>query len=622
MTADPSPAEPSQYSAWIFQGNPKLYDVIGAVEGKQVVTWAVNQYQQRIKKGDRAYLWVSGQDAGIVATGTILDDPREHEPDPLDPYPRVETWRNEPYLAVDIRINRKLTESRVLRSVLLADERTRRMGVLTFPSATNYGVRPSEEAVIKDILDRTYMAVPAAAEPSTQVPRGVHYWIYSPGQQASYWDEFYADGIMAIGWDQVGDLTRCDSRDELRMALADGADDSASYRNQTLALWQFARDMAVGDVVFVKRGLRTIVGRGEVASDYFFDAERATYRQVRKVVWTDHGEWQHPGQATPKTLTDVTRYTEYVRQLEALFDREATDRPASPEIEAEIEPYLPEDFLREVYLGADQFATLRDLVLRKKNVILQGAPGVGKTFAARRLAYALMGEKDPDRVMMVQFHQSFSYEDFIMGYRPDGTGFSRTPGPFYEFCDKARDDPENRYFFIIDEINRGNLSKVFGELLMLIEPDKRGERNALRLMYSDERFWVPDNLYLIGMMNTADRSLALIDYALRRRFAFFDMEPAFSSDGFVADHAAVMHPGFTSLVRTLERLNLAIAQDPSLGPGFRIGHSYLCTGVDIDDVFLSSVVEYEVIPLLREYWFDTPETVEQWAAHLRAAIKA
>ena len=170
----------------------------------------------------------------------------------------------------------------------------------------------------------------------------------------------------------------------------------------------------------------------------------------------------------------------------------------------------------------------------KKNIILQGAPGVGKTFISKRLAYSIMGVKDVERVMMVQFHQSYSYEDFIMGYRPSSNGFVLKTGAFYNFCKKAQDDTDNKYFFIIDEINRGNLSKIFGELFVLLEADKRGSRNKLQLLYSDELFYIPENVYIIGMMNKADRSLAMMDYALRRRFSFIDIAPGFESDGFKA----------------------------------------------------------------------------------------
>ena len=272
-------------------------------------------------------------------------------------------------------------------------------------------------------------------------------------------------------------------------------------------------------------------------------------------------------------------------------------------------------------MSEEIFTKLKGLLLRKKNVILQGAPGVGKTYAAQRLAFAIMGFKDISRVKVVQFHQSYSYEDFIMGFRPDGNGFKLMEGPFYKFCKEAENDNERPYFFIIDEINRGNLSKIFGELLMLIECDKRGEKNAIRLLYKDEQFSVPSNVYIIGMMNTADRSLAMIDYALRRRFAFFDMEPAFSTDGFKTKQATIQNPKYDVLITKVQLLNKAIAEDPSLGPGFRIGHSYFCTNELVDDSWLSSVVEFELIPLLSEYWFDEPSKVESWSEQLRGAIR-
>lgn len=256
-------------------------------------------------------------------------------------------------------------------------------------------------------------------------------------------------------------------------------------------------------------------------------------------------------------------------------------------------------------------------MLRKKNIILQGAPGVGKTYAAERLAYSIMGEKDTSRVMVIQFHQSYSYEDFIMGYRPNDNGFVLAKGPFYNFCKDAEHD-DREYFFIIDEINRGNLSKIFGELLMLIENDKRGKE--VRLLYSDEQFSVPRNVHIIGMMNTADRSLAMIDYALRRRFAFFEFEPAFKSEGFITYQASIANRKFDSLINTVVEMNKVICEDASLGSGFRIGHSYFCTGDVVDDAWLYDLVEYELVPLIKEFWFDESSKVEQWILKLQGAI--
>ena len=283
--------------------------------------------------------------------------------------------------------------------------------------------------------------------------------------------------------------------------------------------------------------------------------------------------------------------------------------------------YAREDFLKEVFVSAEDYDRLATILRLKKNIILEGAPGVGKTFIADRLAYSLMGEKAIDRVKMVQFHQSYSYEDFIMGFRPSASGFELRKGPFYQFCKQAEGDESNDYFFIIDEINRGNLSKIFGELFMLIEMDKRGR--DLQLLYSDEQFSIPENLYIIGMMNTADRSLAMLDFALRRRFAFFELKPGFDSDGFKDYQSNLRNDQFDTLLNTVKHLNEIIASDESLGEGFCIGHSYFCNLIpnSIDQQVLSSIVEYELIPLLKEYWFDEPSLVREWSSNLRSAIK-
>nr|WP_240937815.1 AAA family ATPase [Faecalicoccus pleomorphus] len=267
----------------------------------------------------------------------------------------------------------------------------------------------------------------------------------------------------------------------------------------------------------------------------------------------------------------------------------------------------------------DTYDVLVDLLNTKYNVILQGPPGTGKTFAAKRIAYSIMGQKDTSRVAFVQFHQSYSYEDFIQGYRPSKDGFELVNGCFYRFCKEAEEDNERLYFFIIDEINRGNLSKIFGELMMLIEKDKRGQK--LKLLYKDEWFTVPKNVRIIGMMNTADRSLAMMDYALRRRFAFFDFAPAFSSDGFRQYLDNKNNDKLNRLIQTVENLNSVISSDESLGDGFRIGHSYLCTDDEITNKWLNSVIEYELIPLLKEYWFDEPSKVRDWSANLRGSIR-
>lgn len=445
-----------------------------------------------------------------------------------------------------------------------------------------------------------------------------NYWIYSPGDNASMWDEFYKSGIMGIGWDDVTDLKGFSSKEEIKDYMKKVYDPSYSYKNNAHCLWQFANEIKVGDVIFVKKGMHKIIGKGIVTSDYIYDTSRSTYKHIRKVDWQNKGEWEHPGQAVMKTLTNISAYPDYVQKLLALF-AEDTSEEVSEQKEIKYPLYSKDDFLNEVYMDEDTYNTLTELLEAKYNVILQGAPGVGKTFAAKRLAYSIMGQKDTSRVAMVQFHQSYSYEDFIQGYRPSKDGFELKNGTFYKFCKEAEEDNERPYFFIIDEINRGNLSKILGELMMLIEKDKRGEK--IKLLYSNEWFTVPQNVRIIGMMNTADRSLALMDYALRRRFAFFDFAPAFSSEGFKNYLAEKNSQKLESLITAVESLNNTISSDESLGDGFRIGHSYFCTDDEVTDEWLKSVVEYEVIPLIKEYWFDEPTKVRDWSATLRSAIK-
>ena len=291
--------------------------------------------------------------------------------------------------------------------------------------------------------------------------------------------------------------------------------------------------------------------------------------------------------------------------------------PVAPGPQAQ-ESYDDEKFLSEVFMTADQLKQLKGMLRQKQNIILQGAPGIGKTFTAKRLAYAMMGEKDDSRVKMVQFHQSYSYENFIMGYKPTSNGFALYEGVFYDFCRKASEDPERDYFFIIDEINRGNLSKIFGELLMLIEKSYRDE--SVQLAYRKEEFSVPGNLYIIGMMNTADRSLALIDYALRRRFGFINMHPGFDTEGFRNEIARHADPRINKAVSAVEKINAIIAHDDSLGEGFCIGHSYFCNQ-NPAAAWIENVVLYELIPMIEEYWFDNKDRRTAATTQLLEALK-
>lgn len=291
-----------------------------------------------------------------------------------------------------------------------------------------------------------------------------------------------------------------------------------------------------------------------------------------------------------------------------------------PIVEEEYESYTLTDFLNEVFIDETQITRIQSILQNKKNLIFKGAPGVGKTFLADRLAYLMMEGKDDSRIQMIQFHQSYSYEDFIEGFRPkaDGEGFELRQGPFIKFARKAARDPERDYFFIIDEINRGNMSKIFGELMVLIETDKRGK--SVNLLYSNEKFSVPANLYIIGMMNTADRSLALLDYALRRRFSFYELGPAFENKTFNRYIERLGNPKtMLSVIKVINEMNGTISDE--LGSGFNIGHSYFVgEGFEVNpDSRIVEVVEYEIIPQLKEYWFDDNEKAFDWAGKLRRA---
>ena len=595
------------------------------------------------------------------------------------------------------------------------------------------------------------------AEPSNKKTK---VWLFAPGENACMWDECKDSQTMCLGWDLIGDLSEFNNKEELTKALQVAYQkEDASFKNDSLALWQFVHDIHPGDIVYAKKGINKIIGRGVVESDYYYDGALSTYRHIRKVKWTHYGDWDYPAhKLVLKTLTGISKYPDFVRNLNDIvvegnpitttqststkhywwlvaapevwkfsdinvgevieytllnengnkrrvyqnfLDAKAGDivigyastptlqvvalgeiakdtdeqhlyfrkteqllnpidysiikgyeelrsmecmagggrgtlfkvtedeyqllmeliRKENPILTSgSIDIYTDERFLNEVYMSASDLQKLKALIKKKQNIILQGAPGVGKTFTAERLAYTLMGEIDKQRVEMVQFHQNYSYEDFILGYKPnvDG-GFELKHGVFYKFCKKASNTPDKDFFFIIDEINRGNLSKIFGELLMLIENSYRGKE--IKLAYTDELFTVPKNLYIIGMMNTADRSLAMIDYALRRRFSFFEMYPGFATEGFKSYQLSLANERLDKLIQGIQALNEVISSDDSLGNGFCIGHSYFCNQTEFSMEWLENVVEYDIEPMLKEYWFDDVQKYESHMNALRGLLK-
>jgi len=435
------------------------------------------------------------------------------------------------------------------------------------------------------------------------------YWLYSPGKGAENWVEQFNNGYISIDYGFPDDLNDFQSKSDLEVAWTEYGYEEGSM-NTIRALWDFSHEINEGDVIIAKQGRSKYLGFGYVQSDYIFDESDKRFTHSRKVNWVKKGNWEVESGSLPlKTLTNITEYGQYVETLKSRLGINKV--PETEKTEFNIE-----EVLSDIFLSKADVLNIVDILSTKKNIILQGSAGVGKTFIAKKIAKCLQEEYNEERIEMIQFHQSYSYEDFIQGYRPTKDSFELKNGVFYNLCQRAKDDISSPYFLIIDEINRGNLSKIFGELMMLIEADKRGDKNAITLTYnqSDERFYVPDNLYIIGTMNTADRSLTIVDYALRRRFAFIKMQPKFGSQftSFLKA-SGISDEIVNDITGKMQTLNEIIYNDESLGEGFEIGHSYFCSFKSGDHKkWYDNVIRYEIIPLIDEYWFDDKELASQY----------
>ena len=430
------------------------------------------------------------------------------------------------------------------------------------------------------------------------------YWLCALGKQSSLWPECRERDIACIGWDDLGNLLRYDARKNMGLK-----------RNDSLACWQFSREMQPGDTIFVKNGLFAIDGHGTVAGAYRFDDGRPSHKNIRAVQW--HSRFPEgrrvAGKRLPrKALTDVTNTPGRMEALAAAI--EAAPDPLEP-------PYSVYSILDEgCFLDRARLERLLARLRAKKNLILQGPPGTGKTWLAKRLAYALVGQRDKARISAVQFHPTLSYEDFVIGWRPGKDGLDLVPGAFLRAIDRAMEDPAAPFVVVIEEINRGNPAQIFGELITLLEADKRTEEDAVELAYAKDgdprSVHIPDNLYVIGTMNIADRSLALVDLALRRRFAFATLAPRIDGAwrSWVTERMGVDAELAADIQNRLRALNRNIAKDRTLGPQFRVGHSYVTPSsplaADATRPWFEDVVETEIGPLLEEYWFDQPDAAK------------
>jgi 5-methylcytosine-specific restriction protein B len=322
------------------------------------------------------------------------------------------------------------------------------------------------------------------------------------------------------------------------------------------------------------------------------------------------GSAQDQGQAAEQQAEDLYTGSETSLQSSAALAAE----PGATYTTAPL-AYTKAEALAELFITDTELEAALAGLGRRRALLLQGPPGTGKTYLARRLAWLLLGTRDESRIELIQFHPSYGYEDFMLGFRPGAKGqFQLVPGVLPLLCQRAAEDPSQPYFLLIDELNRGNVARIFGELLLLLEPDKRGPAHALRLPYAPPgapRFFVPENLYVIGTLNLADRSLAPLDYALRRRFAFVGMTPQFGPPlRELLKASQVPAPLIALLAERLTALNHIIVADPELGADFEIGHSYFCAPPAQPgeaSAWLRLIFEQEIGPLLADYWREQPD---------------
>lgn len=468
-------------------------------------------------------------------------------------------------------------------------------------------------------------------------------WTFSPGEDADAWSVFKETGIMAVGWDEIGDLRQYKSREEIRKALLSHYGDdrflSGNITNETNVLWQFCHDIAIGDTVYVKSGTKTLLGMGTVCSEYAYNEHAEEYRHFRRVNWQKSGEWKIiSGIFTIKSLTKITAAKSFCKILEDTIKAKekpaeetvlpkpaattVPDRPSEegslplPESEAPIHSWTQKDFLLKTFLNLEEYEVMNRLLLQKKTLILQGPPGVGKSSIAPELAYSIMGERNPQRILSAQLYPGYDFGRFVYNLHRESPQISLTEGPLYGFCRRAEQSSESAFFLILDGLNQCDLSLLFEDLLPILHWKRRGE--AVYFENGKIRLTIPENVYVIGLLDTVSRDPFGFEQGIRNLFPFFSIEPAYGRPQFA--HYLARHGVEEGLVETINsrmiELNERIESDPLLGKGFRIGHSYFCDCEHLGEHWYEDIIRYEIGPMLYSYWQHEPAAADRMIDYL------
>ena len=490
---------------------------------------------------------------------------------------------------------------------------------------------------------------------------GPRVWLIGTGSAAREWSRFRSRNEISIGFaysgEQVGDLATM-NREQIH-ARVKALSGVRNPKNDSRACWEFAHEIREGEFVVARAGNSRLLAFGRVVGPYTFDRSAADYAHARRVEWLDIRDRVMPDRVLlpTKTLTEMSQYPDIVdlmlgrrtpiaercmeqqghdaASIDAFFKQPAFEiaalagtldaaPPPSVATAAEDAPTL-ESIDSESFASLGELQSIMAALATKRAVVLQGSPGTGKTFLAQKIAHHFAGSMD--RVHRVQFHPAYSYEDFVRGIRPTATGFAVENGPLVRISDEAKRAPRDQFVLFIDEINRGNVAKILGEALSLIEVDKRDPKHRVKLGLAHDGshdFWIPPNVAVLATMNTADRSIALVGYALRRRFAFIRLAPAYDraefSDWLLEQFAPGADEGASandrsrvvarSIIDGMRSINELIVSDKSFGDGFAIGHSFFCTfdprHGEAPERWATRVFEQEIRPLIDEYCVEHP----------------